>query len=155
MALFDGTPSGLTGFQTFSLAGTAVQDLFSGFGSLQSAGAYKTAAAAARLNAQFTKESTAVQEYQAQRKAFQVIGGQKADIAAAGLAESGTALDLLRDSTQQAALTKEMIGQQGLITEASYNAQAAAYQQQAAAATTSGIGQIAAGVVAAAAVFAL
>ena len=145
------------GFQTFQFAGGAVQDLFASKGYGIEAGAYTQAAALARENAKFTEESTAVQEFQAKRKEFQVIGGQQSDVAAAGFAASGSALDLLRSSTSQAALTNEMVQQQGLITEAGYNEQASSYDAMAAAARNaqSGaeIGGILKGVAAVASVF--
>jgi len=115
---------------TFSSAGTAVQYLFEGFGDLKSAQAYDIAAGMARKQEQFTKEETAVKEFQTQREVFKAIGGQRADVAAAGFAAGGTALDLLRDSTAQGALAKEMVSQQGLITEQAYEAQAQAYGKQ-------------------------
>jgi hypothetical protein len=47
---------------------------------------------------------------------------------------SGSALDLLRSGAQQGALTKQVLGQQGLITEAGYTEQATAYTNMEAAA---------------------
>ncbi len=44
-------------------------------------------------------------------------------MAGAGLGESGSALDILRDSASQGALTKATLGQQGLINEAGYQEQ--------------------------------
>ena len=49
-------------------------------------------------------------------------------MAGAGFAESGSALDLLRDSASQGALAHAVIGQQGLITEAGYEQQRQSYQ---------------------------
>jgi hypothetical protein len=46
------------------------------------------------------------------------LGGQEADVAGAGFSEGGSALDLLRSSASQGALTHAVLGQQGLITEA-------------------------------------
>jgi hypothetical protein len=47
------------------------------------------------------------------------------------LAESGSALDILRESASEGATTKAVIGQQGLITEAGYQEQAQAYTSMA------------------------
>ena len=62
------------------------------------------------------------------RETMNTLGGQQADVAGAGFAASGSALDLLRDSASQGALTHAVLGQQGLITEAGYNEQAASYK---------------------------
>jgi hypothetical protein len=52
------------------------------------------------------------------------LGRTQAAVAGAGLAESGSALDILRESASEGATTKAVIGQQGLITEAGYQEQA-------------------------------
>jgi hypothetical protein len=89
---------------------------------------YVQAAALADLNATFTKESTDIKEYQTQRSIFQTLGSQAADVASSGFAKSGSALDLERDSATQGAMTAAVLGQQGLITEAGYEEQAASYR---------------------------
>jgi hypothetical protein len=66
------------------------------------------------------------------------IGGQRADVAGAGFAESGSALDLLRSSAQQGALNRAVLGQQGLIQEAGYKEQAQSYTNMSEAATIAG-----------------
>jgi hypothetical protein len=50
------------------------------------------------------------------------------------LAQSGSALDLLRESASQGAMTKAVLGEQGLITEAGYQEQAKSYTDMASAA---------------------
>lgn len=122
--------------------GGAVDSLFSGIGSLKAAGAYTKASQIALQNAQLSTESTAIQQTQAARKVYQSIGGQEADVAGAGFAASGSALDLLRSSAEQGALQKQLIGVQGIINTNSYEQQATAYQAQAAASKSSGIGGI-------------
>src|ERR1700730_6424021 len=130
---------------TFSNAGGAVNDIFAGIGaatnaSLQAKGLrikaagnlaegqeYDLAASLAAENEKFTETSTQIQEAQRERENTLQIGGQRADIAAAGFAESGSALDILRDSASQGALSKAVLGQQGLITEAGYTEQEASY----------------------------
>ena len=57
-----------------------------------------------------------------------MIGGQEADVAGAGFEASGSAIDLMRDSASQGALTKAVGEQQGLIQEAGYTEQAKSYQ---------------------------
>jgi hypothetical protein len=78
--------------------------------------------------------STAIKESQADRNLYQALGQTKADVASAGFAQSGSALDLLRESASQGAMTKAVLGEQGLITEAGYQEQAQSYSDMAAAA---------------------
>jgi hypothetical protein len=89
---------------------------------------YDMAAVLAGQNEKFTEASTAIKQSQLERQATMTIGGQQADIAGAGFANSGTALDLMRDSASQGALTKAVAGEQGLITEAGYTEQQTSYQ---------------------------
>lgn len=116
---------------TFDLAGGAVKDIFGGFaantraeGNRLQAEQYDLARELALQNKQFAETSTAIKEQQTQRSIENVIGQQQADVAAGGFAATGSALDLLRDSMSQGALTKAVIGQQGLIEEAGYQEQA-------------------------------
>lgn len=142
------------GASTFDAAGGAVKDLFSGFaadtkakGNLLQAQQYDLAQKFALQNKQFAETSTAIKDQQTQRSVESVIGQQQADVAASGFASSGSALDLLRDSMSQGALTRAAVGQQGLIEEAGYQEQADSYaimaqsaRLAAAAEKTSGIG---------------
>lgn len=139
---------------TFSNAGGAVSDLFAGFGAttnadLQAQGLrikaqgdlaegqeYDLAASLAGQNEKFTETSTAIQQAQQDRNITMQIGGQRADVAGAGFAESGSALDILRDSASQGALSKAVLGQQGLITEAGYQEQQQSYNLMASTART-------------------
>src|SRR5581483_7490836 len=75
-----------------------------------------------------------IQEMQVQREAYKAIGGQIADVAGAGFAESGSALDLLRSSAAQGALAKQLVTEQGGIQVESYKTQAASYDAMAQAA---------------------
>jgi hypothetical protein len=144
------------GAGTFNAAGGAVSDLFQGFGDQAQADMYRTAAGVALKQERYTEESTALQDFQTARKNFQTIGGQRADVAGAGLAQSGGALDLLRDSTEQAALSREILNRQGLITEEGYRDQATADQAMASAADQAADGAfLSAGIKAAGAVFSL
>jgi hypothetical protein len=81
---------------------------------------YGEAATLSDLNARFTEQSTAIQTAQADRALFGVMGTQRADIAASGFGEGGSGGDILRDSASQGALSRAVLGQQGLITEAGY-----------------------------------
>lgn len=133
------------GPSTFSNAGGAVSDLFSSdlqargmhikaTGQRTEAGLYEQAAQLADLNDEFTKQSTAIKQTQSDREVSLGIGRESADIAGAGFSASGSALDLLRDSASQGALTHAVLGQQGLITEAGYEEQANSYRTMEAAA---------------------
>lgn len=126
------------GSSTFSSIGGAVSDLFAAdshrakaTGLRIQADNYDLASDLATQNAKFTETSTAIKQAQLDRSIFQTVGGQQADIAGAGFAASGSALDLLRDSAAQGALTKAVAGQQGLITEAGYEQQAKSFTNMA------------------------
>jgi hypothetical protein len=88
---------------------------------------YQEAAALAAQNEQFTAYSTRIKAAQQQREISMSLGTTTANVAGAGLANSGSALDILRESASQGALTKAVIKQQGLITEAGYNEQQQSY----------------------------
>jgi hypothetical protein len=88
---------------------------------------YDLAAALAAKNAEYTRESTAVQQTMADRQIYLGIGAARTAIAGSGFAESGSAVDLMRDSATQGALQKHMIERQGEITEAGYDEQAQSY----------------------------
>lgn len=129
------------GASTFTAAGTAVSDIFAGFGDLTQAKgdileqqAYEKAAALARQNVEFTKESTAIKEAQQGRELSLSLGRTTSEVAGAGFAASGSALDILRSSAQQGAIAKAVTGEQGLITEAGYQEQAESYDLMAQAA---------------------
>jgi hypothetical protein len=117
-----------------SAGSNAVSDLFGGIGLLYKAKGskieaemYDKAAALARLNKKFTESSTEIKTVQQQRDIYKSIGGTQADVASSGFEASGSALDILRESASQGALTKAVIGQQGLIEEAGYEQQAESY----------------------------
>lgn len=127
------------GNATFTDISGGVSDIFGGDakaaglrlkaqGDLVEAGNYDLASTLAKQNEKFTEQSTAVKQTMADRARYMGIGTETTDIAGAGFdTGSGSALDLLRLSAQQGALQKQLIGQQGLITEAGYTEQATAY----------------------------
>lgn len=130
------------GTGTFTALGGAVSDLFAADADRSKGDAlrikakgdalegenYDLASGLALQNKQFTETSTAIKATQLDRQNYQTLGGQQADVASGGFAASGSALDLMRDSASQGALTKAVAGQQGLITEAGYQEQAESYQ---------------------------
>ena len=122
------------GSGTISSIGSAVNDLFA-------ADAHRARASGLRIeatnddrssafstqSAQFTETSTAIKQSQIDRQIFQTISGQQADVAGSGFAASGSAIDIMRDSASQGALTRAVGAQQGLITEEGYKVQAENY----------------------------
>jgi hypothetical protein len=129
-----GFGGGLSG-STFSDFGGAVSDLFGASAAKSKAAGLRTeaeqytlAAGFADQNAQFTKQSTAIKEFQQGRDIMKTIGQQQAAVADSGFAASGSALDLERDSANQGAIAQGVLAQQGLIEEAGYEEQAASYR---------------------------
>lgn len=131
----------------FNEFGGAVSSLFGASGATASAGSYEQAAALAAQNAKISKTATAIKETQESRQIFRVIGKQRAGIGGANFAESGTALDLLRSSASEGALTKALTAQQGAISENSYAEQAGLYMGLAGTAKTSATGQAIGGII--------
>lgn len=122
------------GASTITDAGGAVSDLFAAAGDRAKAAGDRTEATdyglasdLAGQNEQFTETSTAIKEAQQQREVTLGLGKTSADVAGAGFSASGSALDIMRDSAAQGALTHAVLGQQGLITEAGYQEQQTAY----------------------------
>lgn len=121
-----------------------MSDIFSGFGDIDKmkademeSGQYTEAADLALQNEQFTKQSTQIKEAQSNRQLTMAMGRTTADIAGAGFASSGSALDILSSNAQQGALTKAVASEQGLVTEAGYAEQAQSYQTMASVAANS------------------
>lgn len=112
----------------FDILGGAAKDIFGGVGDLAEAKAYGLAAKYAQENANIAVASTRIQEDQANRKIFQTVGAQQAEIGAAGFDNKGSNLDIARDSIAQGSLTKTLIGEQGMITRNSYEEESARYK---------------------------
>lgn len=89
---------------------------------------YDLAAHLADQNAQYTEASTRIKLAQGDRTLYQTLGGEAADVAGAGFSASGSALDLMRDSAREGALTHAVTTEQGLITEAGYKEQGDSYR---------------------------
>lgn len=106
----------------------ASKAMAAGYGA--SADLFGDAAQLARKNARLTEKATAIQLTQADRQIYKVISGQQSDVSGAGFSASGTALDLLRDSTAQGELTMDLIKKQGHITAAGYEQQALSFMGQ-------------------------
>jgi hypothetical protein len=115
--------------------GAGLSDLFAASadkskaqGDLAEAQEYGIAAQEATQEAQFTKISTAIQGFQQERELSQSLGQTTADVAGAGFATSGSAIDLLRQSASQGATQQAVTQQQGLVTEQGYEEQAQSYE---------------------------
>lgn len=130
--------------------GSAVSDLFGSQAAGASAGSYLQAAAIADQNAKIATASTNTQEMQETRQLYKTLGTQEAQVGGANFAESGTALDLLRDSASQGATAKALTAEQGAITINSYEEQAGIFSGMANAASASGNAQAIGGVLSAA-----
>lgn len=95
---------------------------------------YDLASGLSGQNLEFTKVSTAIKEMQMDRQVYKGVGTTRADIAGAGFAMSGSALDIMAEGASQGALNKAVLGQQGLITEAGYKEQQQSYNNMSVAA---------------------
>lgn len=80
---------------------------------------YKEEASMYGEAANVEKSATNIQEFQVQRQATKAIGGEKAAVAASGFADSGSSLNIMRESAQQANIAKTVVEQQGVIKEQS------------------------------------
>ena len=89
---------------------------------------YDLASQLALQNEQFTQMSTAIKDAQTSREIAKSEGATTAAVAGGGFATSGSALDILRDSAQQGAITRAVGQEQGLVTEAGYEEQAHSYK---------------------------
>jgi hypothetical protein len=107
----------------------AQADLLKGRGAQIEGEAYDRASQLALLNRRYTEQSTAIQEAQAGREIGITQGRTRANVGAGNLEESGSALDVLADSANQGELHKQVIQQQGLISEESYQEQSDVYQK--------------------------
>jgi len=124
------------GAGTFNSLGAAANDLFSIDTHRTKAGGlrieaqnYDRSAAFSDQNARFTELSTGIKTMQLDRELYKTIGGQAADVAGAGFAASGSALDLMADSARQGALMRAVTTEQGLITEEGYKVEAENYRR--------------------------
>jgi len=129
------------GTGTINSIGGAVGDLFAAEGYRSKAKGlqfekanYTAAAGMADKNAEFTELSTGIKLAQLDRSIFKSLGQTTADVAGAGFASSGSALDILADSASQGSLTKSVTQQQGIIDAENYKVQAQSYRNMAQAA---------------------
>lgn len=102
-------------------------DLLKAQGDIAEGQEYTLAQTLAAQNAQYTAASTNIQAIQNERQVTGVIGSGRAAAGGSGLAESGSALDVMASSAQQGALSTAVLRTQGAITEAGEEEQAASY----------------------------
>ncbi len=132
----------------FDLFGGAVNDLFGAAGSAAQAKAYGQSAAALDLSAArldeaaafsdfsagMAKQKTAIGKLANEREVFNVLGSQGAGIVGGGFSLAGSGSDILRMTAAEGALSQQIIGQQGMLEEATYKEEAKNYRTQAQAA---------------------
>lgn len=122
--------------------GGAANDLFGAVGAFGAAKGLKNAANISRQNEDLSRQSTAIKLVMQQRDLYRSIGGTQADLAGAGLAQSGSALDILRSSAQEGAMAHQLLQQQGAMDALGYEQEAQGYEAQASAKKKSGIGSL-------------
>ncbi|HUI12561.1 MAG TPA: hypothetical protein VL048_03715 [Xanthobacteraceae bacterium] len=126
------------GPQNVQAFGNASSDLFGGFGDIEKmkadeleSGEYQQAAAYAGQEAQFSQQSTAIQEAQKARETTMAMGRTAAEVAGAGFAASGSGLDIMRSNAQQGALAQAVTSEQGQITTQGYQEQQQSFETMA------------------------
>lgn len=107
----------------FGAAGDLLQGAGSLFGGQAAAAGSKQAASYYFKAADLTNLQTGLKETALNRQVYQTLGGARADVAANGLEQSGSAEDVMRSSAQQGSLAKSVAQLQGDITAQSYTAQ--------------------------------
>lgn len=125
----------------FSGLGGGVDTLFGGLGGLDTAKGYKAqakgyerAAEISGINKGIAEQAAGIEMVQAEREIYRTLGSQRAAVGASGLAASGSALDVMRDSARQGSLTKQLLGAQSDIEQLAYDQEASSYLAQAEAA---------------------
>jgi len=99
-------------------------------------GAYNTAGSIAGANARLAQVSGGIQQYQEGVQVQKTLGTQKATQASNGFGASGSALDILRSSTQQGLLQQQTTGVNADLQAGGFEQQGAASAAEATAAQT-------------------
>lgn len=124
----------------FGDIGAGISSFFGAEGSEKEASAYKKAAGYASANAGLAQRATDINSNIVQRNLYMSLGTERADTAAAGFQQSGSALDLIRSSTEQGALSKALVETQGAQQVLGYQSEAEADKAKASAASDAGTG---------------
>jgi hypothetical protein len=130
--------SGGYGPENVQAVAGGVSDIFAGFGDIDKmkadeleSGQYQEAAAFAGQEAQYSQDSTAIQVAQKNREATMAMGKTASEVAGAGFAASGSALDIMRSNAQQGALASAVTSEQGQIQTQGYQEQQQSYDTMA------------------------
>lgn len=127
-------------------AGDLFGGLFAAKGNKAEAQAYGVASDFAKQNAVISQEAGTIKEAQTQRQIFKTVGAQEAQVAGAGLAESGSAQYLLQNSVAQGSLEKAIVNEQTQINVTGYQQQAAQFKGMQDAATAAAHGSTIGGI---------
>lgn len=126
------------GLGTVNSFGGAASDLFAAEADRMRAGgqrkeaeSYDMAADLSVENRKFAESSNIIKEAQLDRQIMKTEATQQADVAASGFTQGGSALDLMRESASQGALTSAVLQQQGAITDLGYKEQEESYRKMA------------------------
>lgn len=141
-----GGGSGLFGGVTPAGAISGAGGIIGALGDFAEGSAYGKAAQYADINAGIAAEQGRIKEAQTQRQIFQVEGQQTAGYAGAGLAQTGTALDVMRNTVQQGALQKAIVAEQTNINVTGYEQQAAQFKGLQSASNAAGVGGLIGGI---------
>lgn len=133
------------GASTFSGLAGATESIFGGIAQGKAAKGYKQAAKDTLITKELVAQNQRLQALQAGREIYRVLGGQRADIASAGLKASGSALDVIRASAAEGSLTQSLIGVQGAIDQHQLDMEYKSYIAQAKAAKKSKLGSFISG----------
>jgi hypothetical protein len=107
--------------------GAAVSDFTAAAGNQAQANSYGEAAKVAGENEQVVANQTAVEQAQTSRAVYKSMSATEAAGAGAGLKESGSMQDIIRESGLQGGLQHAQVATQGLIEEASLEQQKESY----------------------------
>jgi hypothetical protein len=126
------------GPQNVEAVAGGVSDIFAGFGDIDKMkadeleqGQYDQAAQFAGQEAQFSQQSTAIQVAQKNRETTMAMGKTASEVAGAGFAASGSALDIMRSNAQQGALATAVTSENGQIQTQGFQEQQQSYETMA------------------------
>lgn len=124
-AFYSSSGGGLFGASDYQIGQglSAAGDLFGGIGDYM---AGQSTAAYDKFEQQMVEQSTALQSMMQKRQAYRIQSAARADIGDSGLADSGSAQEILRMNAQNLALDNGIINQQGAVRAGALGMQARA-----------------------------
>jgi hypothetical protein len=137
-----------------SAAGDLLGGIGSAIGDFAKASQYGNSAETDKIMMGATLGQTRLRKVAQERAAYGLVGAQHAAIAQSGLAESGTALDVLRQSARDASLDQQLIQYKGMIDYGNWQLKYKSDKAAESASTLGGVLDIVKGVATAAAVLA-